>query len=125
MKKILYLFVAVMFLFACNTATEQGSQETSGSNETEIPAGTTQIAIIDVTGMHCDGCVNTITNALTELEGVESAKVSLEYEQAKVKFDPSKASPEELRAAIEAKAYGVANIEVVENASQSGEGQAK
>ena len=119
MKKLIFLLIASMFTIACNNTSDQQGQSSTATEEAAIPAGTIEIAIIDVTGMHCDGCVNTITKVLTETEGVEDAKVSLEYEQAKVKFDPSKADPVKLKEAIESKGYGVGNIEVVKEELQS------
>lgn len=113
MKKILILLIAIGLFAACNNANK--AKEAKTENETE--AVTTkeeiiEVAIIDVTGMHCDGCVNTITKALTEIDGVSEAKVSLEYEQAKVKFSASKVSEEDFKTAIEGKGYGVGNIEI-------------
>ena len=119
MKKLFIIFIASLFIVACNNASDQQEQSSTATEEVAAPAGTIEIAIIDVTGMHCDGCVNTITRVLTETEGVESAKVSLEYEQAKVKFDASKANSDKLKEAIESKGYGVGNIEIVKDESQS------
>jgi copper chaperone CopZ len=72
-----------------------------------------EIAVFDVSGMHCGSCEQTITNALSEIEGVTDAKASVEQEQAKVKFDPAKVSVEELQAAIEGKGYTVEEIEII------------
>ncbi len=39
---------------------------------------------LDITGMTCDHCVNSVTNALKEVPGVTEAVVSLDEKQAKV-----------------------------------------
>ena len=113
MKKILILLIAIGLFAACNNA--NNAKEDKTETETEAVAAEDdiiEVAIIDVTGMHCDGCVKTITKALTDIEGVSEAKVSLEYEQAKVKFSASKVSEEDFKAAIQDKGYGVGNIEI-------------
>ena len=37
-----------------------------------------------IEGMHCDGCVQAITTAVSAMEGVTACEVSLEEESAKV-----------------------------------------
>ncbi len=39
---------------------------------------------LDITGMTCDHCVRSVTNALKDVEGVSDAVVSLENKQAVV-----------------------------------------
>lgn len=114
MKKILIMLFAIALVTACNNTgkTEKTENETETTEAISPEDDIIEVAIIDVTGMHCDGCVKTITTALTEIEGVNDAKVSLEYEQAKVKFSASKVSLEDFKAAIEGKGYGVGNIEI-------------
>ncbi len=120
MKKLSFLFILALLVVACNntTTTDQTSTE---NTETTPVEGVIEIAIINVSGMSCGGCEKTITTVLSELNGVEDAKVSLEYEQAKVKFEPAKVSVDDLKAAIEAKGYGVESIEIVTMETQAGE----
>ena len=106
MRKITFILVLAMLFMACNN-----SSTTEQKAGTETPAAI-EVAVIDVTGMHCDGCVNTLTGVLTDIEGVSDVKVSLEYEQAKVKFNPEEVSVDELKTAIEEKGYGVSNVEI-------------
>lgn len=122
MKKIILMLMVGFFIAACNN-TGSGDQADADNTEQEaaIP-GEIQIAVIDVTGLHCESCVNTVTEVLQGLEGINVAKVSLEYEQAKVKFEPAVISTEEIKSAIEEKGYGVGNIEVMEMKDQSKEG---
>jgi copper chaperone len=60
-----------------------------------------------IEGMSCNHCVVRVENALTSVEGVESAKVSLDDKQASVKFDPSKASMEKFKEAVDEAGYKV------------------
>jgi copper chaperone len=60
-----------------------------------------------IEGMSCNHCVGRVENALTSVEGVESAKVSLEDKQALVKYDSSKASMEKFKEAVDEAGYKV------------------
>jgi copper chaperone len=42
---------------------------------------------LDITGMTCDHCVNAVTGALKEVEGVSDAVVSLDEKRATVTAD--------------------------------------
>ncbi|MSR40474.1 MAG: heavy-metal-associated domain-containing protein [Phycisphaerales bacterium] len=50
---------------------------------------------ISVHGMHCEGCVDAITDKVMKIEGVQSCAVSLEKSEADISAAPS------LRPAIE------------------------
>ena len=54
-----------------------------------------------VEGMHCAGCVKSVTGALTRVPGVSRVDVSLENKTAKVEFDEALASPAAIVTAIE------------------------
>jgi Cu+-exporting ATPase len=52
-----------------------------------------------VTGMTCASCVRRVEKALTKVPGVAEASVNLATEKAKVAFDPSAVTSDQLRAA--------------------------
>jgi len=54
-----------------------------------------------VEGMHCQGCVKSVTGAVSRVPGVTRVDVSLADKAAKVEFDASLATPEAIVAAIE------------------------
>ena len=54
-----------------------------------------------VAGMHCGGCVKSVTAAVTRVPGVKHVDVSLENNAAKVEYDGTLATPEAIVAAIE------------------------
>ena len=54
-----------------------------------------------VEGMHCEGCVKSVTSAVTRVPGVSRVDVSLENKLAKVEFDEALASPAAIVVAIE------------------------
>ena len=69
------------------------------------PAPTTGMTLMDtillqVEGMSCQGCVRSVSAALTALPGVETVTVSLAEGRASVTFDPTRASGDDLRQAI-------------------------
>ena len=51
--------------------------------------------------MTCQGCVNSVTNALKAVFGVKQVNVSLERNQAAVTFDDTLATVNDLQKAIE------------------------
>ena len=55
---------------------------------------------LKISGMSCQHCVKTVTDALTELEGVQRAKVNLRKGEAVVRFDELHITPTNLKAAI-------------------------
>lgn len=61
-----------------------------------------------VGGMTCQGCVRSVKQVLESQPGVEAAEVSLEQGEARVRFDPSRASAETLRIAVEGAGFDAA-----------------
>ena len=55
---------------------------------------------LKIDGMSCQHCVKTVTNALTELEGVKRAKVNLRKGEAVVHFDDDRVNIANLTEAI-------------------------
>ncbi|MDE0018535.1 heavy-metal-associated domain-containing protein [Candidatus Poribacteria bacterium] len=55
---------------------------------------------LKIGGMSCQHCVKTVKDALTALEGVQSAKVNLRKGEAVVRFDELSINPVNLRDAI-------------------------
>lgn len=62
---------------------------------------------LNIQGMTCGGCVNSVKRALANLPGVNQTDVSLEKGQATVDYDPAKVSPDQLKTAIEDAGYDV------------------
>lgn len=61
---------------------------------------------IHVSGMSCGHCVNSVTQTLEAIQGVSSARVSLEDSTAEVTFDQEAVDLETLKAAIREKGFG-------------------
>lgn len=56
---------------------------------------------IKISGMHCGGCVGSITRVLQALDGVGRVAVSLEAGEARVGYDAARVSVPALCEAIE------------------------
>ena len=56
--------------------------------------------ILNIEGMHCGGCVKSVTQVLTELDGVQSADVQLEG-KANITFDENRVNVAQLIEVIE------------------------
>ena len=61
-----------------------------------------------VAGMHCGGCVQSVTRAVSRVSGVRAVDVSLEKNAATVEFDATAVAPPAIVAAIEAAGFEAA-----------------
>ncbi|WP_251517329.1 MULTISPECIES: copper chaperone CopZ [Staphylococcus] len=62
---------------------------------------------IQVEGMSCDHCKHAVESALTNLNGVSSADVSLEDNNVTVNYDETDVSFDNMKDAIEDQGYDV------------------
>ena len=69
-------------------------------------------ATIRVKGMHCATCTDAVKDSLTNLEGVENARVNLATEKATFTYDPELVSMEQVEQAIKESGYDVARDEL-------------
>ena len=60
-----------------------------------------EIVLINVEGMTCNSCVQTIEKTISQRDGVQSISVSLAAKAAQIHYSPEKATAEQLREAIE------------------------
>ncbi len=67
-----------------------------------------QHIVLNISGMTCGGCTNSVKRVLSALPGVSAVNVSLEHANAEVEFDPAKSSVETLKHAIETAGFEVA-----------------
>ena len=74
--------------------------------DTEASAGSKRIDI-PITGMTCASCASRIQNALSEINGVESAAVNFAAERATVFFNPSVTAVDDIIKTIKDGGYGV------------------
>jgi copper chaperone len=74
-----------------------------GSNDGDVM----QEIVLPITGMHCGGCVKSVTAVLAALPGVDSVAVSLEAAQARVRYDSRRVAPDAMRQAVIDAGFGV------------------
>ena len=70
-----------------------------GSAAKGSSSGPTATVTLAVHNMTCDGCVATVTKALTEVPGVTHAHVTLDPPRAEVTYDPARVNLRQLAAA--------------------------
>ena len=63
--------------------------------------------IYKVKGMHCASCANIIESTFKKADGVSSVEVNYGTEKAKISFDSSKISPQDLSKKIEPLGYSL------------------
>ncbi|XP_062440626.1 copper-transporting ATPase 1 [Rhea pennata] len=61
----------------------------------------TQVVVINIEGMTCDSCVQSIEGVISRKAGVKSIHVSLPNHNGTIEYDPLQTSPEDLRSSIE------------------------
>ncbi|PHA02273.1 copper-binding protein [Bacillus pseudomycoides] len=62
---------------------------------------------LNVQGMTCNHCKMAVTNALTELAGVQHVEVNLQEGTVNVDYDEAKVDVEKMKEAIEDQGYDV------------------
>jgi copper chaperone CopZ len=97
-------FALLIFLFACGNTAQKKDQ--SGEDHTII-AEHVKTLVIDVQGMTCNGCENTVQESIGSLAGVTEVKASHTDSLAIVSFDPGQTSVEDIQNAITKVGYEV------------------
>jgi len=72
-------------------------------------------AQLKVTGMTCNGCVNTVRKALEGVPGVETAHVDLAAGSAQVSYDPARTSTEAMVKAVGEAGYSASSEQTGEH----------
>uniref|UniRef100_A0A8B9Z8D6 Copper-transporting ATPase 1 n=1 Tax=Buteo japonicus TaxID=224669 RepID=A0A8B9Z8D6_9AVES len=61
----------------------------------------TQVVVINIEGMTCNSCVQSIEGVISQKAGVKSIHVSLSNCNATIEYDPLQTCPEDLRSSVE------------------------
>jgi copper chaperone len=64
-------------------------------------------ATVKIGGMTCSGCVRSVTQVLQALPGVEAVDVSLDRNEAQVRYDPTHVEPDAFRRVVEGAGFEV------------------
>lgn len=69
---------------------------------------------LEIEGMHCASCAQTIERTLGEAPGVKRATINLALNRGQVEFDPAVTGPEKIVAAVASVGYGARAAESVD-----------
>ena len=86
-------------------ATEAKRGDEGSSTATTPGSPALERCDLTVKGMHCAACITRVENALKRVPGVQEAAVNLLAERAAVQFDPKRAKPDDLLAALDMAGY--------------------
>ena len=56
---------------------------------------------LKLAGLHCDGCVKSVTRMLSSVPGVAKVEVSLQRNEAIVSYDPAQSGVADFKRAVE------------------------
>jgi copper chaperone CopZ len=62
---------------------------------------------LDIEGMHCDGCAANVQSLLERQAGIKKAAASYQDKQARILYDPSAVTEEQLVNIVERGGYSV------------------
>lgn len=70
-----------------------------------------KVSVLNIEGMGCSGCVNTVENTLSALPGVKTAVANLEKGIAEVNYDEKEVQKSDFKKAVEEAGYQMAGIQ--------------
>ena len=115
-KSIIGLAIATTLFVSCKKSETMDAEAPEASAKKEVAAATKpETASFTIEGMTCpEGCAKTIEKKLSEMDGVQNAKVDFDKKQATVNFDLDKLKSEDLVKAVETtgdgQTYKVSNV---------------
>ena len=80
-----------------------------------------QIINLDIQGMTCAGCVNSVEKALGNVDGVDLAEVNFGLNRAAVHYNPEIANPSVLESAVEEAGFEAQRLKDTEDAPEPSE----
>jgi copper chaperone CopZ len=106
MKKILFLSLSLAFLFACNSTVSDKAAKS------DVNMAAVKTIELHVTGMTCEGCENTVKEAVNNVDGVTSAEASHTAELTTISYDTTQTDIDKLSAVINDLGYKVEGLAV-------------
>lgn len=113
MKKLIFLFAVTLFAFSCQSSGEKKS-EMDVQQEVQVDPENIQFVEISVEGMTCTGCENTVEKGVLSLDGVMEVEASHTGKTAIVKYDKTKANPDDMMTKIEERGYEALEYKIKE-----------
>lgn len=114
-NSLLFVACAGFIITGCKNDVVETSAETTTTETTKMVAAKPETASFNIEGMSCAvGCAKTIEKKLAKMDGVQHATVDYDTKTAKVEFDASVLTTENLIEAVESaadgKTYKVADV---------------
>ncbi|MBP5334895.1 MAG: heavy-metal-associated domain-containing protein [Bacteroidales bacterium] len=108
MKKTLYIILAIMLLavpaaFAIKSHAESSAQASKSKNT---------VTVVYKVNMHCENCVEKLTDKLSFLKGMEDLKITLGQQTVVMTYDPAKTNEANLVKAIEKCGYTAEKVDL-------------
>ncbi len=118
-KSIIVIALATLLIVSCkNNNSKSDETATKSDAKKEIAAAVKpETASFTIDGMTCpEGCAKTIEKSLSEMDGVQNAKVDFDKKLATVNFDLEKLKSKDIVKAVEAigdgQSYKVSNVKI-------------
>ena len=106
MRPLLFLLIPAFLLAACSSS---GSKSESKETSTEVSLAEENLTHLhlDVKGMTCEGCENTVVAGIKSLEGIQEATASHTAEEAVIVYDSTMTTVDAISNAIADAGYSV------------------
>lgn len=118
-NSIIVIAVAALLIVSCkNNNSKSDETATKSDAKKEVAAAVKpETASFTIDGMTCpEGCAKTIEKSLSEMDGVQNAKVDFDKKLATVNFDLDKLKSKDIVKAVEAigdgQSYKVSNVKI-------------
>lgn len=114
MKKVLLLLALPLFIIACQGKGDKKQSGTEPAAQVEVAPENIQFVEIAVEGMTCTGCENTVEKSVMALDGVMDVEASHINKTALVKYDKTRANPDDMMTKINDKGYEALEYKIKE-----------
>lgn len=113
MKKLVFLLAIPLFVISCQSTGEKKTEQ-EVQKEVQVNPENIQIVEISVEGMTCTGCENTVEKGVLSLDGVMEVEASHTGKTAVVKYDMTKANPDDMMTKIAERGYEALEYKIKE-----------
>ena len=101
------IFLIILIVIGMPGCKQHKPTEQSGASAKPV------VVELSVSGMMCQGCVETVRSSIAQLQGIDTVVVSLEKTNALVTFKPQLTDTVGIRKAVELNGYKVTAIKKV------------
>ena len=110
MRILLILTVSALLLASCSSSGNKSGKKEAEVPKAEISGEFLTHVHLDVKGMTCEGCENTVISNVKKLEGIQEVTASHTNEEVVVVYDSTRTDLHALSHAIEDAGYSVEGL---------------